>query len=286
MLRLPIILFFLFIFQILPAQDSTINVMSFNIRYANQNDGIHNWENRRPLVTSLIRYHEADIVGVQEAHRRQLDDIVADLPAYNWVGVCRTDGTQSPVPDNEFSAILFRKDRFQISDKHTFWLSPTPMASGSKGWDAALPRIVTYARIHDQKTGKEFFLFNTHFDHMGKAARVESAKLLLYVVDSIAGRSPVIITGDFNCIESELPYQILTSANAGVQDARYISIQPHYGSVTSFAGNFEVTGLSDRRIDYIFVSEKVKVITHAILSDSWNGRFASDHLPVIAKVKF
>lgn len=268
------------------AQDPVLNIMTFNIRYAGQHDGINNWENRRPLVTSLIRFHDADIVGVQEAHRRQLDDIILELPEFGWVGVCRTDGMQSPEPDNEFSAILFRKDRFRVLDDHTFWLSPSPATTGSIGWDAALPRIVTYARFQDTQTGKQFFLFNTHFDHVGKTARAESAKLLLHVIDSLAGDSPVVVTGDFNFVQTEFPYEILTGDNSRLRDAFYFSIQPHYGPTATFAGNFEVSGLSDRRIDYIFTSENLNVVKHATLSDSWNGRFASDHLPVLAKIIF
>jgi endonuclease/exonuclease/phosphatase family metal-dependent hydrolase len=132
--------------------------------------------------------------------------MVKDMPEYSWFGVCRTDGSTNPVPDGEFSAILYRKDRFELLDGNTFWLSETPEEKGSVGWDAALPRIVTWVKFKDKQTGKVFFHFNTHFDHIGVVARNESAKLLKQRAHSIAGDTPVIITGDFNCGENEQPY--------------------------------------------------------------------------------
>lgn len=267
------------------AQDSSINVMSYNIRYPNPGDGIHYWDNRRPLVASMIRFHEADLIGVQEAHRRQLDEMIADMPEYTWFGVCRTDGSMTPNPDNEFSAILYRKDRFELQEGNTFWLSETPDKAGSVSWDAAFPRIVTWARFKDKLTGNVFYHFNTHFDHMGSIARNESAKLLRQKITDIAKDNPVIVTGDFNCGENDTPYHTLTDKSKGgsINDAMYISKLPHHGPQASFAGNFTVSGLNDHRIDFIFVKNKVTVHRHAILSDSWQGNYASDHLPVFAE---
>jgi len=264
-------------------QDYFINVISFNIRYPNPNDGIHYWDNRRPLVSSIIQFHDADLIGIQEAHRRQLDELVADLPEYKWFGVCRTDGRIDPVPDNEFSAILYRKDRFELLSGNTFWLSSEPDKVASVGWDAALPRIVTWAKFKDRKTGDIFFHFNTHFDHMGVQARNESAKLLLQKITLIAGDNPIIISGDFNCGESDQPYLTITT-DTDFKDAMKISKSGHHGPMTTFAGNFQPSGLIDHRIDFIFVNNNIEVLKHAILSDSWNGRFASDHLPVFAKL--
>ncbi|HZV70388.1 MAG TPA: endonuclease/exonuclease/phosphatase family protein [Saprospiraceae bacterium] len=270
----------------LSAQDNDFRIMTFNLRYPNPGDGIHYWDNRRPLVTGLIRFHEVDLLGVQEAHRRQIDEIVADIPEFDWFGVCRTDGKTNPYPDGEFSAILYRKSRFKFLEGNTFWLSETPEVAGSKGWDAAYPRIVTWAKFEDMLTGKIFFHFNTHFDHLGVVARNESAKLLLQKIKLIAGEFPVIVTGDFNCGETEMPYHIMTNDSTAyhVTDAMTISKSPHYGPKATFAGNFEISGLIDHRIDFIFIRNKMEVLKHAILSDSWNGNLASDHLPVMAVV--
>jgi len=278
--------FFLFALSA-SAQSDHIVVMTYNIRLPVESDGINYWDNRRPLVTSMIRYHEPDLIGVQEAFRRQLDEMVIDLPEYAWFGVCRTDGTIHPSPDGEFSSILYRKDRFDRLDGNTFWLSATPEVVGSKGWDAALPRIVTWAKFADKKTGKIFFHFNTHFDHMGEKARAESAKLLLVRIQSITGDSPVVLTGDFNSIETSLPYQIITDTLSSyyMTDAKFVSTKPHHGPSGTFSGNFQIPGVGDNRIDFIFIRNNISVQKHAILSDSWDGRLPSDHLPVLAELK-
>jgi len=261
--------------------------MTFNIRLPHTGDGIFYWDERRPHVASMIQFHQVDLLGVQEAHRRQLDEMVADMPEYEWFGVCRTDGSTHPNPDGEFSAILYRKDRFERMDGNTFWLSETPDTPGSKGWDAALPRIVTWARFKDKRTGKIFFHFNTHFDHIGEQARLESSKLILQKMKSIAGEMAVVLTGDFNSYETDPPYlaMIDSSSTYHVTDAITISKIPHHGPMATFAGNFQISGMIDHRIDYIFVRKNIEVIRHGILSDSWNGNLASDHLPVIAEIK-
>ncbi len=268
-------------------QDASIRVMTFNIRLPNPGDGIFYWDERRPHVASMIQFHQVDLLGVQEAHRRQLDEMVADMPEYEWFGVCRTDGSTQPDPDGEFSAILYRKDRFKRLDGNTFWLSETPDVPGSKGWDAALPRIVTWAKFKDIQTGKIFFHFNTHFDHIGEVARLESAKLILQKIKTIAGEMPVVLTGDFNSFETDPPYLAIidTSISYHMTDAITISKMSHHGPLATFAANFQISGMIDHRIDYIFVRKNIEVIRHGILSDSWNGNLASDHLPVMAEIK-
>jgi len=283
------LLLFLFsiLFQItILAQSSSLQVMTFNIRFANKGDGVHDWEHRRPLVASMVRFHEIDLLGVQEALRSQLDDMVADMPEYDWLGVCRNDGKVNPNPDGEFSAILYRKDRFEKLDGNTFWLSETPEVVGSVGWDANLTRIVTWVKFKDKQTGNIFYHFNTHFDHIGIQARAESAKLILKKIKEIAGDGQVVLTGDFNCGDTEEPYRIVTDMNTAfhMTDTKAISKIPHHGPDASFAGTFQISGLIDHMIDFIFVRGKIDVWRQATLSDNWNGDLASDHLPVMAEV--
>ncbi len=269
------------------ASGQPFRVMTYNIRLPVESDGINYWDNRRPLVASLIGYHQPDLIGVQEAFRRQLDEITADHPEYTWFGVCRTDGTMQPNPDGEFSAILYRKDRFEQLEGNTFWLSPTPDVPGSKGWDAALPRIVTWVKLRDKQSGKIFFMFNTHFDHIGEVARLESARLITQQIRAIAGEASVVLTGDFNSEENSAPYQWITRGEHGLdlKDAIYTSQQPHHGPRGTFSGSFTLPGVGNYRIDFIFTTGQFRVLKHAILSDSWDGRLASDHLPVLAEME-
>ena len=283
-------LFFLFYFIYVSqvhSQSASFQVMTFNIRFANTGDGIHDWDHRRPLVASIIRFHEIDLLGVQEALRSQLDDMVKDMPDYEWFGVCRTDGKVNPDPDGEFSAILYRKDRFERLEGNTFWLSQTPDEVGSVGWDANLTRIVTWCKFKDKLNGNIFYHFNTHFDHMGVQARAESAKLILKKIKEIAGDGQVVLTGDFNCGDTEEPYRVITDANAAfhMKDTKAISKNPHHGPDASFAGTFQISGLIDHMIDFIFVRGKIEVLRQATISDNWHGDLASDHLPVMAEVR-
>lgn len=292
-IRLPIVvasllMCFLWAYPATPlsAQSNTLRVMSFNIRYPNPEDGFNYWPYRKEMVASMIRYHNADLIGLQEAYRSQLDDLITLLPGYSWYGVCRNDGSTEPDPDGEFSAILYRDDRIAKIEGSTFWLSQTPEQAGSVGWDAALPRIATWCKFRDKTNGLEFYHFNTHFDHMGQEARAESARLILQKITAIAGAQPVLLTGDFNAMPTDLPYRILIDekGDGHLQDALYLSQFPHHGPLATWTNAFQFPGIPGRRIDYIFVKNGIKVRQHAILSESWSGRLPSDHLPVLAEV--
>lgn len=261
----------------------SIHLMSYNLRYPNPDDGEHYWPHRRPMVSSVIRFHQADIIGVQEAFRSQLDELSQDLPEHAWTGRCRTDGSAHPSPDNEFSAIFYRKARFEMLDGGTFWLSPTPEKVGSQGWDAALPRIATWAKLKDRDSGMAFFVFNTHFDHKGETARAESAKLILQKIGAITKGEPAVLTGDFNCSPEDLPYAMLTAQGSPLRDAKEQSETPHHGPFPTWTDSFKVSG-TGQRIDFIFVSSKWRVLRHANLAENWGGYIPSDHLPVFAEL--
>ena len=279
-MRKIIILFFLVIVFV-SSKAQPLNVITFNIRYNTPNDSLNAWPFRKDKAASQILFHEAHIVGLQEALYGQITDLLERMPGYKYVGVGRDDGKQK----GEFSAILYDTTRLQLIQSQTFWLSEQPAVAGSKSWDAAYTRIVTWAKFKDRLTRKTFFSFNTHFDHIGKVARRESAKLLLQKIKAIAGASTIIVTGDFNSIPSDEPIQVITNVTEPLHltDTKSLSQQPHYGPTGTFNA-FGPKEINNDPIDYIFIRKGIRVLKHATLSQSWEGRFSSDHFPVFVRL--
>lgn len=258
-----------------------IRVLTFNIRYDEPRDGVNAWANRKKKVADVIRFHKADLIGVQEALLSQLRDLEVLLPDIAWCGVGRTDGQEA----GEYSAILYKKSRFRLIDTGTFWLSEKPDVPGSKGWDAAYPRIVTWAKLRDRVTGKTFVHFNTHFDHVGERARAESSSLILKKAGEIHGKGPFVVTGDFNVVENSGAYKTIIAGTPTIKvvDTRYASAKGHFGGNSTFSAFKELE--PGRTIDYVFVKEGIAVLEHGTLSDRWDGLWASDHLPVLAEIR-
>jgi endonuclease/exonuclease/phosphatase family metal-dependent hydrolase len=261
-----------------PDSAGPLRVLSFNIRFDNPADSLNAWPYRKEAVAGVMRFYGADLVGLQEAQRGQLADLEALLPGFAWFGLPRVDAG----PRDEYTAVLYRTDRLEVLDHNTFWLSETPDVPAIRGWDAAHPRIVTWGRFRDRASGDTLYLFNTHFDHVGVEARVESARLLGREIDRIAGEGPVVVTGDFNAPPDSEPIRIMTQH--GLADARTVSAEPPYGPDSTWNGFVAVT--PGRRIDYIFVrGDGVSVRRYATLAETYDGvRFPSDHLPVLADV--
>lgn len=257
-----------------------LRVMSFNVRLNTESDSLDAWRHRRDSVAGLIRFYDPDVVGLQEPQRNQLDDLAADLPGYAWFGVPRADGG----PRDEFSAVLYHTGRLDLLEHATRWLSETPDAPGSKGWDADYPRIVTWGRLRDRVTGDTLVVLNTHFDHVGERARAESARLLRRWAEEVAAGAPVLVTGDLNATPDSEPYAVLTAPGPGrLFDTREVSDEPPYGPASTWNG-FDAI-VPGRRIDFVLVGEGVRVIEHATLAETRDGtRFPSDHLPVLAEV--
>lgn len=260
---------------------SSLRVMTFNLRLDVASDGPNAWPHRRDRVAALIRFHGADVVGVQEALAHMLTELDARLPGFARVGVGRADGRAG----GEFSAILYRTDRLELLDSGTFWLSPTPEVPGSKGWDAAIERVATWGRFRDRRTGCVHVHLNTHFDHIGEQARQESARLIRRRLATLSAGLPVLITGDLNANPTSAPYRIFTrdsiaDAIAPLRDAYDVSRDGHYGPGSTWTAFREIE--PGQRIDYVLVSSSVPVLAHGVLTDRWDGRFPSDHLPVLA----
>ena len=276
------ILAFFVLLQSVTVTAQELNVMTFNIRYNTPRDSMNAWPNRKLQAAGQVLFHQVHLLGVQEALHDQMEDLQEQLKQYKYVGVARTDGKQK----GEYSAIFYDTTRLRLLQSKTFWLSEHPDSIGKKGWDAAIERIVTWARFQDRKTGKQFFHFNTHFDHMGKEARRESAGLLLQQVATIAKKSPVIITGDFNAQPADEPIKVLVDGTGPDKliDAKSVSRLPHYGPTGTFNG-FRSKETGNQPIDYIFIKNGIRVLRHATLSQTWEGRFSSDHFPVFAAVE-
>ncbi len=268
-----------------PARDAAVafRVMTFNIRMNTPADGPNAWPLRKGLVAGTIAFHGPHVIGLQEVLVSQLRDLEGLLPEYGWVGAGRDDGKEA----GEYNPIFYLKARFRLLGSSTFWLSERPDLPGVKGWDAACARVVTWARLKDLWTGGTIVAFNTHFDHMGETARRESAALVLGTVGSVAGASPIVLTGDFNCTREDPAYRTLVSAAGGaprLRDARDISLRPPYGPPASFNG-FRAELPSGMAIDHIFVGPSFAVLRTGILPGTVAGRFISDHNPVLADLR-
>ena len=256
-----------------------IRVVTFNIRVA-VDEGINSWDNRKELVASIIETYRADIVGLQEALKTQLEDLNKLLPDFAWVGVGRDDGAE----EGEYAAIFYNKKRFEVLEDSTFWLSETP-DKPSIGWDAALKRVVTWAKLRDKITGKIFYHFNTHFDYKGVMARLESANLLNDRVAEVAGKTPAIVTGDFNFKSDFGGYKILTGGRKNyLFDTQKIAKVDSSGSNITYNrfGQFLEEG---NKIDYIFIKNNIEVDKHKIIMDTFDGRYSSDHMPVLSVLR-
>ena len=266
----------------LPAADETVKVMSFNIRYNNAADGENAWPKRKDWVAEIVKREQPDILGLQEAQAGQIEDLEPRLEDYAWYGVGRDDGKAK----GEFVPIFYRRDRFEVLDKGQFWLSEKPDEPGSKSWDTSITRLVTWLKLKDKTSERTFFVANTHYDHIGATARHESSKLILEKFPELAGDLPVILTGDFNSSLGSAPYKTITGKDAAstwfLVDTRVACQTEPQGPDSTWNGFRKIQ--PGAQIDFIFV-RGLKCASHAILTDEKDGKFPSDHLPVVAVVE-
>lgn len=267
----------LFITSCTVPERENIDVMTFNIRYDNPDDGLFGWDSRKEMVYWLIEKYDPDILGVQEALKGQMDELDEALSGYRWSGAGREDG----VCAGEYVSVFYKKDRFMLADEGQFWLSEKPADPGSMGWDAACTRMVSWIKLKEISSGYEYFVFNTHFDHMGEQARLNSAQLLSDSVRYIAMLKPVIIMGDLNCGPDSDPLNILSNL---FSDTRLLAVEQDSVSATTFVG-FPADLANGDIIDHVFISPHFAVDEYEIIADNANGFFPSDHLPVLVSLK-
>lgn len=269
--------FSLLFFASVQIMAQNIHVITYNIRYNNSGDGVNAWPNRSKDVAALLDFHKADVFGLQEALIGQIEDIQKQLPDMKWIGVGRDDGKKA----GEFSPVFYNSKKFKDIKSGWFWLSETPNKPGL-GWDAACNRICTWVLLEADKKDQRFLFLNTHFDHMGTKARVESAKLILKKIKELnTEKLPVILTGDFNLTPEQEPISVITKE---LKDSRTVSKDAPYGPSGTFNG-FKFDSPLKERIDYIFVNELVEVKQYGVLTDSKDLRYPSDHLPVFVTVE-
>jgi endonuclease/exonuclease/phosphatase family metal-dependent hydrolase len=265
------------------SQTNDVRVMSYNIRYGTANDGENHWDKRREFLLATIKVFDPDLLGTQETLGFQRDYLAEQLPNYEALGVGRDDGKEK----GEMTALYFKRERFEKLDSGHFWLSETPDIPGSKNWDAALTRMVSWVKLRDrrQPKAKPIMFFNTHFDHRGTQARLESARLLRRRIADVRKTCRVIVTGDFNAGDDSEPYQALFGRAANqpspVADT-YRSANPNRTPNEGTFSGFKVTATTGPRIDWIGVSSEWQVIQATIDRTERAGRTPSDHFPVTA----
>ena len=266
-----------FVISISFSQETSISLMTYNIRYDNPSDGENAWSNRKDELVGLIKFYNPSIFGTQEGLPHQVAYINFAMPNFSFIGEGR-DG----IGKGEYSAIFYQRNRFEVLDTDTFWLSLTP-DQPSKNWDALLPRICTYALFKEKETGILFWVFNTHFDHIGQQSRLQSADLILKKINSVNTENyPVFFMGDLN---SEPSNEVISKLNSSLIDTFDVTVSSPFGPRGTFNG-FKFHKSVTRKIDYIFISNssQISVNKHATLSNSKDLKYPSDHLPIYIEV--
>jgi endonuclease/exonuclease/phosphatase family metal-dependent hydrolase len=255
----------------------TLIVGTYNLRYQNNYDTGNLWVDRAPVIESLIRFYDFDILGTQEGLIGMINDLSKNLPKYQRYGIGRDDGKDA----GEHSAIFFKKDKFSLLDHGDFWLSETP-EKPSLGWDATCcNRICSWVYLQDKKTGKKFYVFNTHYDYQKDLARNESSKLILKKIKQIAGNERVIFMGDLNGGHESEWYKAL--ANSEILKDTYEEAKLRLDNNPSYQ-DFGKAISDSEIIDHIFVTKDFSVKKWGILSNTFHGKYPSDHFPVLAEI--
>ncbi|MCK5701688.1 MAG: endonuclease/exonuclease/phosphatase family protein [Cyclobacteriaceae bacterium] len=281
---MKILTLILFICMVSFAQAQELTVATFNLRYSieknHKSDSVkgEDWARRGPVAASLVRFHEFEIFGTQEGLLHQLEDLSSWLPGYKYVGVGREDGKKA----GEYTAVFYKTERFKVLNHGDFWLSETP-EKPSMGWDGTCcHRMCTWVHFEDCESGNSFYFFNTHFDHQAVIARKESSKLILQKIDDIAGDNPVIFMGDLNGDHESEWYKSLETSKK-LQDTFNQAEDPYAvnGSFNGFGRRTESKSI----IDHVFVTKHFKTEKWGILTDTYHGKFPSDHFPVMVELK-
>lgn len=258
------------------AQQNII-LSTYNIRLDVASDAPNNWDNRKEHLASVVLFNKVEILGVQEALHHQMLDLKSLLKDYQWVGVGRDDGAEK----GEYSAIFYRQDLYNLVSGGTFWLSETP-DKPSKAWDAALPRVCTWAILEQKSSARKLLVLNTHFDHIGKTAREESAKLILKKAEELnTDKLPLVMMGDLNATAEEEPIKVFSeNLKNSVELAKYKML------ASGTFNAFKWAETPSNVIDYVFVNGQWDVLRHGVITQSDQQRYPSDHFPVLVELSW
>ena len=265
-----------------PAADPAplvLRVMTYNLRYASEQPP-HAWPERRPLMQDLIRREAPDVIGTQEGLYPQLRELAAGLPEYEWIGLGRAGGSK-----DEFTAIFFRRDRFEPLAFDHFWLSDTPEVIGSITWGPKYRRMASWVRLRDRATGREFEFWNTHFDHEVETARQKSAALIRDRLAQTDPARPLILVGDFNCLAGRSRAHEILTREAGLTDTWDAAPERANAGLNTYNA-FQPPVRGDERIDWILARRPAAVEAAGIVDYTGLPQFPSDHFPVTATVRF
>ena len=279
------IVFVLTLLLSLQAGAQALYVGSYNIRYLNDEDNKNgnSWTQRCPVVCDQLNFEHPDIFGAQEVLEPQLQDMLARLDGYNYIGVGREDGKTK----GEYAAIFYDQQKMLLLDSGHFWLSQTP-DKPSLGWDAACIRICTWGLFEESMTGLRFYFYNLHMDHVGVTARREAAKLVVERIRQMAGLAgiPIVLTGDFNVDQEDEIYTIFTQSGLLVDS--YTQARVRFAENGTFNAYHQEQKTSSR-IDHVFVSPQFVVNRYGLLTNTYwadKRRLPSDHYPVFVRLSF
>lgn len=253
---------------------------TLNVRYDEPGDKENNWKFRKERVCQFVRERQIDVIGMQEVLHNQFLDLSQGLPEYDGIGVGRDDGRTA----GEYAPLFYRKDRLEVLDSGTFWLSEHPDRPGLLGWDAVCPRIATWAKFREKATGKVFMGVNTHFDHIGEEARRQSALLIISKIQEIVGTHPAVVTGDFNVTDDSGAYRTITTDSFALNDAHKIAAQT-LGVDYTWHDFARIPAEECEKIDFVFVTPSISVLSSEVPAEDPDA-LLSDHNPQVVRLQF
>jgi endonuclease/exonuclease/phosphatase family metal-dependent hydrolase len=256
-----------------------LTVMSYNLRYASDTPP-NAWVQRRPVMKACLESVQPDVFGTQEGLYRQLKDLAADLPAYEWIGTGRDGGSRG-----EFMAVFYRRDRLEPLEFDHFWLSDTPAVIGSSTWGNTNRRMVTWVRFRDRLSGTEFYFWNTHLDHALQPAREKGAALIRDRVNALKTNLPLLLVGDFNAIAGANPAYDVLVKEGGFRDTWLLAAERVNAEYNTFTG-FNPPRKEGQRIDWILLRGEAEVSRSETVTFEQGGQLPSDHYPVVTRLRF